>query len=73
MSHLACKPRHRVQGRPAITRSLHALYLRTCRFAQHRATDRADVVWAAAVLDALAHALTVARGDDRPDPEVPDA
>lgn len=66
MRDLDLRPRPRVKGRPALTRSLAGLLIRACRFAQHRATDRADVLWAGRLIDSLTAALAVARDDVPP-------
>lgn len=68
---LLSQPARRVVGRQAITRSMHALHLRACRFAMHRATCRADRLWVAAVLDALSAALVAACAEAAPNPAGP--
>lgn len=62
------KMRTRVKGRPALVKSLGALLVRVTRFGQHRARTPDDRQWAAAVADAVAQALAVARAPEEPAP-----
>jgi hypothetical protein len=50
----------RVKGKPALVKSMRALLIRTHRFANHRARSASDVLWAAAVIDALTATLQAA-------------
>jgi hypothetical protein len=47
----------RVKGRPVLERRLMALLRAVHRFGRHRATSRADVLWAARTIDGLADLL----------------
>lgn len=49
--------RHRVKGRPALTRRLRAVQLAVARFGQHRATSDTERRWAARTFDAIARLL----------------
>lgn len=61
MRDLLERPKTRVKGKPALTKSLGGLLIRAQRFARCRATTPADCWWAARVIEALEHAYAVAR------------
>ena len=63
MRDLPERPRHRVQGRQAITRSLGGLLIRAHRYSRCRATLPADQHWAARLIDMLEQAYATARDD----------
>ena len=50
----------RIRGKAALLKSLRGLLVRAHRYANHRTRTRADIEWAAVLIDALGVALTLA-------------